>query len=399
MGEINLIPGQQVKGQGRAQQSGAGGVEYSHPVDEKLTPQVSGANRPPKQGWWARRQVRRAAQAAAKAAAQAVVPKAEVRVNLAPKSTKSGSPKPAGATPPPQDDFFPVEIDLLADVKKASPPPHPTSAVRPIQAEPDFISDAGFKSSSTPPAYVPPRKPLPSTNDAYYIRRPVKPVADPKPTKHKKEKHVATQGRQHQPTELPVSLMDVNLIPKEFGLATKPKHPWSELIRYGVVSGVIVGATYGGLRWYEYKLTSDTADLKAQVAVLDQQIATYATERKQAIVLQDKLTGLTTIIDEHVNYAEFFSFVEANTLPTVYYKSLNVDARSGAVSTSAVTSDFDQLRAQVAVLEDNSLVSAVTVNSATRTVPTTPTGEVSTTGVQTLLFSLTFKVDQSVFHQ
>lgn len=366
MGEINLIPGQQVKGRPAASAGSAGGVEYSRPTDEQLAPKA-----PPKPGWWARR-------AAAKAAAK-----------LTPAPVQPAKPKIVATPAPtsaPKNDFFPVEIDLLADVKKPIPTPLPPAPRRrSIQAEPDFISDAGFK------AYVAPRAPLPSTADAYYVRRPVKHTASPTPLKQKKKE-------QHHPSGPPVSLIDVNLIPREFGLAAKPKHLWAELIRYVVVSVILVGAAYGGLRWYDYKLTTDTANLKAQVAVLDQQIGAYSHERAQATAVQDQLVGLTAILDRHLDYSEFFSFIEANTLPSVYYKNVNVDSRTGAVTTAAVTTDFDQLRAQVAVLEDNPLVSGVTVNSATRTVPTTPTGEAALTGVSTLLFSLTFSVDTSVFH-
>lgn len=339
MGEINLIPGQQVKGQGRTSPSVTSPVKYSNPSALKVSLKPS---------WWERRKAARAARQVAQPAK--VVPKIPT----------------------------PVQVDLLADAQPAPRVPPPPA--KPLQAEPDFMADA------------------PPSKEAYYIRRPVKPTPDPKLTKRRKPQH-STGREQHQPSEVSGALLDVNLIPKEFGLATKPKHPWSELVRYVVVSLLLVGVAYGGLRWYEYKLTSDTTVLKAQVATLDQQIAGYTTERDQATVVQQKLTGLTSILGEHINYASFFSFLEEQTLPTVYYKNVNVDARTGSVSASAVTSDFDQLRAQVAVLEDNPLVTSVTVNSATRTVPTTPTEEGVSAGQSTLLFNLTFMVDLSLFHE
>ncbi len=352
MGEINLIPGQQVRGQKRSGQKTAGGVEYTQPREEKIPVPA----KPPKESWWHKRQARRAAKQAQRAA-QAAYRAAQAKVQ----------PVPVATTTKPPVRPLAVDVNLLPHAPAAVPAPKP----RPIpQAEPDFLSDAGFKSNSFPPS------------EAYSIRRP-------------------KRQTRHEPVGEPAELLDVNLIPKEFGLTERPKHSYFELLWYGLTAALMVGAVYGGLQGWQFNLTQKSSELQQQVALLEGQISAYDTERQTADELQTQLQGLQAVMTQHVTYDEFFSFLERNTLPSVYYKSINVDSRTGQVTASAVTADFEQLRAQEAVFQAHPMVKDVTVTSATRTVPTTPTTEDETavdSGSHPLLFNLSLSLDTSLFH-
>lgn len=378
MGEINLIPGQQGRGKNRTDQTGSEAVEYTQPKEEKFPAPslIPKTHTPAKEGWWQRRKIRQA---------EKQVKREAERVAQAKALVVSQAPAPAPARP------LAVDVNLLPHGKSVQAAPRVKSAplVQPIQtqAEPDFLSDAGFKSHSFPPS------------EAYSIRRTKRPV--PKQIQKKKEHSSTKHSERHEPIGEPADLLDVNLIPKEFGRTDRPKHSFIELIWYGMTSALIVGAVYGGLKWYEFNLTQKSSDLQQEVAKLDNQIASYNTERQSATELQIQLQGLSTIISQHVTYDQLFSFLEENTLPSVYYQTMNIDSRQGKITTSAVTANFEQLRAQEAVFQEHPLVTDVTITSATRTIPTTPTGEdevVVENLNYPLLFSLSLSVDTSLFH-
>lgn len=385
MGEINLIPGQQVRGQKRSGERSAEGVEYTQPEEQHIPAPslIPRPEKPTKESWWQKRKVRQAAKKAQKdvdrtklAAQRVAQAKAEVAAQAAVvQPTRSVVRPPAAPRRP-----APVDVRPQTPTMRPIPPAAPVHA----QAEPDFLSDAGFKSN--------PNNSLP-VSEAYSIRRTKRPQQTTKTPKH---------PARHEPVGEPAELLDVNLIPKEFGQKERPKHAFIELIWYGLTAALMVGAVYGGLQWWEFNLTQRSSDLQQQVALLDGQIAGYAAERQTANELQTQLQGLSTVITQHVTYDQFFSFLEQNTLPSVYYKSINIDSRTGKVTASAVTADFEQLRAQEAVFLDNPMVKDVSITSATRTVPTTPTvegegAEVANT-TYPLLFNLSLSVDTSLFH-
>lgn len=376
MGEINLIPGQQVRGQKRSGERSAEGVEYTQPEEQKIPAPslIPRPEKPAKESWWQKRKVRQAAKKAQKDADRAKLAAQRVAKAMAMAEAKAQAAlvQPTrSVTRPPAPPHRPVAVDV---------PPAP----RHVQAEPNFLSDAGFKSN--------PNHSLP-VSEAYSIRRTKRPQQSAKTSKH---------AARHEPVGEPAELLDVNLIPKEFGQKERPKRAFIELIWYGLTGALLVGAVYGGLRWWEFNLAQRSSDLQQQVALLDGQIADYAAERQAANELQTQLQGLSTVITQHVTYDQFFSFLEQNTLPSVYYKSINVDSRTGKITASAVTADFEQLRAQEAVFLDNPLVEDVIITSATRTVPTTPTTEGESVEVANttypLLFNLSLSVNTSLFH-
>lgn len=390
-----MIPGQQVRGQKRSGERSTEGVEYTQPGEERIpAPSLIPAPvKPPKQGWWQKRKVRQAAKKAQREADRALL--AAKRVAQA-KAQALIHPAVRPTPPPRPNRPLAVDVNLLPH----KPPVHPQApVVRPIppatpshvQAEPDFLSDAGFRSNS--------KNALPAS-EAYSIRRTKRPTSSyPVKTKeHPKPKHSA----RHEPVGEPAELLDVNLIPKEFGQTERPKHTFIELIWYGLTAALVVGAVYGGLQWWEFNLTQRSSELQQQVALLDGQIADYAAERQTASELQTKLQGLSTVISQHVTYDQFFSFLEQNTLPSVYYKSINVDSRTGQITASAVTADFEQLRAQEAVFQAHPMVKDVVITSATRTIPTTPTTEEEEVVVEgatyPLLFNLSLSVETLLFH-
>lgn len=375
MGEINLIPGQQVRGQKKSGQKATEGMEYSQPGRVKIPAPslIPTPAKPRKESWWQKRKAKQAARQTLREAerARAVVATARpvrpepVDVNLLPHTPAQPTVKP-----------------------KPIPPAPVRLAPARASAEPDFLSDAGFKSNSLPPS------------EAYSIRKP-KQRTSSQPTQNR-EHAAGKHSARHEPVGESAELLDVNLIPRELTHKERPKHASTELIWYALTAGVIVGGMYGALQWYEFNLTQQSSELRQQIALLDAQIADYTAERETASELQTQLLGLNTLMTQHVAYDHFFSFLEQNTLPSVYFKTLNVDSRTGQVTASAVTANFDQIRAQEAVMQANPLVKDIAITSATRTIPTTPTSEEETivvdAGQYPLLFNLSLSLDTSLFH-
>lgn len=337
----------------------APGVEYTAPQKD-TTPHVN--LQPPQPSWWDKRKAERAVRKAAReAAATTNVQEAHLlKIDLQPDSVTS--------VVRPIARHIPLPPRHAVAHPRPTPPPIPAPHAR-AQTRVDFISDAGFHATRTPP---PPKK----------------------------------HGIPLQPGAVtPGALLDVNLIPKGLGDPVQQAHKPLSLLWYALGALVCVVGAYGGLRWYEYSLTAKASIVQAEVAQLDRQIAIFTAERVQAERLQTQLTGVQSILDQHVSYGHFFQWLEENTLQSVYYQALNVDAALGEVNGQAVTHSFEQLRAQVAVWKANPLVQEVTVTSATRTVPTSVAtvetsendADESVPDLQPITFGLTVLLNPDVF--
>ncbi len=122
-------------------------------------------------------------------------------------------------------------------------------------------------------------------------------------------------------------------------------------------------AVYFGLTLgYEPYLQSQLASVQNQVNTLGSSVS--ASDQSQLIDFYSQIANLQTLLQQHALSSQFFSWLEQNTEANVSYRSLALTqgdqvALSGAASTEA---DINQ---QIAIFENSSEVSSVTVSNVT----------------------------------
>jgi hypothetical protein len=120
-------------------------------------------------------------------------------------------------------------------------------------------------------------------------------------------------------------------------------------------------AVYAGLSFgYEPYLQSQLTSQQNKMNALDQSIP--ATQQAQLIEYYSQVANLQSLLQNHVNATQFFSWLEKNTEANIYYQSFTLSA-GGQVTLTAVGSTEADVNQQIAIFENAPEVSAVTVSS------------------------------------
>jgi hypothetical protein len=148
--------------------------------------------------------------------------------------------------------------------------------------------------------------------------------------------------------------MDFSVI---FQLRTK-KFWWMDVIFYLVISLLIASVfcwiifiVKNNIQRGEIKTETD----KLQVINNDQQKGYEA----DVINYQKKISDFTGIFQNHEFASNIFAFMQAQTMPNVWFNQFNLDEKNSSVQLSGESSDMDAFSVQVAALEKNKYVKSL----------------------------------------
>jgi Tfp pilus assembly protein PilN len=166
------------------------------------------------------------------------------------------------------------------------------------------------------------------------------------------------------PIEEKIQSLDVNLIPDDILGNFEPKAKLKQLgIAIGVIL-VVVGLSYGYMLYRESKIEGDIKKLVVEINGLDQEIVGLGDVRADAQTLKKQMDSVTHVMDNHVYWSQFLSYLEKYTLPNVYYKNLAATTE-GKVTLSATAIDLATLADQYLILQNApDFVEEVTIESA-----------------------------------
>lgn len=107
---------------------------------------------------------------------------------------------------------------------------------------------------------------------------------------------------------------------------------------------------YSGLSFgYTPYLERQSADLDARIRQFGEQVSGQEQEELRSFYSQ--LANLKTLLSEHSISSPVFSFLEKNTLPSVYYTRARLDAVLGEMVLEGVAPGMDDIASQVALFE------------------------------------------------
>lgn len=142
-----------------------------------------------------------------------------------------------------------------------------------------------------------------------------------------------------------------------------------------LVETLIIGGVYFYLAQTTVKRSDDQTALKTQITALDKDIKVKERTAKDVLTFAAQTTAVTEALDSHIYWSKFFTFIEANSTPTVRYANFSGDADTGQVILDAVAVSYRDMAEQIVLLRENPMIRTVRSTSASARV--SATGEVT----------------------
>jgi len=148
--------------------------------------------------------------------------------------------------------------------------------------------------------------------------------------------------------------MDFSVI---FQLRTK-KFWWMDVIFYFVISLLV--ATVFCYLVFLVKNNMQSSDIKQETAKL-QQVGTddQKEHEKEVINYRGKINDFAYLLDNHEFASNVFAFMQAQTMPNIWFKQFGLDEKNSAVQLSGESEDMDAFSRQVSTLEKNKYVKSI----------------------------------------
>ena len=166
--------------------------------------------------------------------------------------------------------------------------------------------------------------------------------------------------------------LDVNLIPAELS-----KHPELELPKklfgYGFVVVLFILVIVGGylaITWYQFKITQEIKGIENQISKLNGEIRQYEQDKTKAVELQKRLVLTRQLLNDHIYWTKFFSFLEKYTISEVRYTNFSMVGKDRLVI-SAIGRDYKSAAKQLMVLQKaGDFIKSVKIDAASAQVDT-----------------------------
>lgn len=341
-------------------------------------------------------------------------------------------------------DFEYSQPDLTPAKKNKLPKQNPVKKEKKIKPEKKFKLIKTEPSKEMPPAIVPPKRenisvvpkiswwqrmrakfkkkpkevyqaPKPD-NATYQLIKPEQKAIDKKPIKIQ-EKVVVQPAISHQQNlkaldqhidqkfrkkELTNNFLGVNLIPDKLIVDLSPITKIRRIIWSGIFSLIFIIIISVGILFYQTYLINQVRNTQDNIKKTEDEIAGYTAWQKDVIAFNDKIEGVTKLLNTHIYWLSFFKALEEYTLPDVYYGNLSGDV-SGTFTLTATAPDFKTVSEQIALFRQADFISNVVIISATNSsaVPDKETKEKTnetTTNEQAVKFDISLTVKPQIFY-
>jgi outer membrane murein-binding lipoprotein Lpp len=169
-------------------------------------------------------------------------------------------------------------------------------------------------------------------------------------------------------------ILEVNLV-KDQALIS---FDWNKNILVALIvfflAAALVAEIYFGLGWWEEQETAKAQDLNVQTDQINYQVSQLNNQINAALVYKAKEADFSTLLNDHIYWTNFFSWLEKRTLSSVKYDGFSGDL-SGIYDLKATAPTYADVSWQVkAFLNDSATqkveaLKADTAKSDDRTKP------------------------------
>lgn len=158
-------------------------------------------------------------------------------------------------------------------------------------------------------------------------------------------------------------VLEVNLIKDEMEVDFEWNKKMLSLFLPLFVAGLFVAEIYFGLDWWQTQEEQKAISLKNDYEIVSQNVKNIKAQAEEVMVFKDKLAVSQKMIDNHIYWTNFFTWLEKNTLSSVSYGSGFSGDITGAYNFGATTKNYSDISWQVKQFRDDKYVTSVFVNS------------------------------------
>ncbi len=144
------------------------------------------------------------------------------------------------------------------------------------------------------------------------------------------------------------SLTETNLASGRTTLYFNWSRFWLALIQWLVVTLFFIAISGSMLYLWQQKQRRQSLEVSQRFGRIDQLISLTENEAGNVLDFRGRLIVVNDLLSKHVYWSNFFSFLEKNTLPNVFYQDFSGDT-SGEYLLKARTDSFDSMAKQIKV--------------------------------------------------
>lgn len=192
-------------------------------------------------------------------------------------------------------------------------------------------------------------------------------------------------------------ILEVNLVKDEIIVPFDwNKHLFLTLLVF-IFVGAFVFEIYLGLNAWEERENQRSLAMGEEINQIKMETIELTNSSQDALSFKDKSAAFSDLLDNHVYWTRFFTWLETNTLNTVKYEGFAGDL-SGSYSFTASAPSFAEASWQVKVLADNKNVKNVSVASVSSKDSVSEGGAVlENLKAGSVSFSIDLEIDPEIF--
>ncbi len=149
----------------------------------------------------------------------------------------------------------------------------------------------------------------------------------------------------------------VEIIPKQIERAPS----WQKALLYVSMILLAVVILACSISAYSYKKSLATLSLLEETIASEKTTEKVLLE-KDVVGWEKKINDFSVLGDNHYFVSKFFTLIEENCHPRVWFSKLNLDALSNSFSVSGYTDNFASLGQQLIIFKNNPIFKNVTLN-------------------------------------
>lgn len=158
-------------------------------------------------------------------------------------------------------------------------------------------------------------------------------------------------------------VLEVNLVRDEVAVEFNWGRRLGSLFLVLVLVAALVVEIYFGLDWWQGQERTQAEKIKSEHLAVTQQINNINNNSKDFLNFKDKVSLVEKLIDQHIYWSDFFTWLEQNTLNSVRYVDFSGDV-SGEYTLAAQTKNYRDVSWQAKAFKDNPWVDEVSVSAA-----------------------------------
>ena len=191
-------------------------------------------------------------------------------------------------------------------------------------------------------------------------------------------------------------ILEVNLVKDEIVVL----FDWNKHLLLTLLVFIFVGAfvfeIYLGLDYWEERGNQRSIALENETSKIKMETIELTNSSQDALSFKNKSAAFSDLLDNHVYWTRFFTWLESNTLNTVKFGGFSGDL-SGSYSFDASAPSFAEASWQVKVLADNENVKSVSVNSVSSEEEIKDGEQIEDLKAGMVSFSINLEIDPEIF--